>query len=221
MKVLSGMALLAASGLSVLGVAQAIGQGYPAAYYGMGSNNYHHASTVEEGAARGMADVVRSAGAANLMNSEASKNYEDARKKYIENRLLRTQTYFDMKKINKQSRFGNQKRRSQADLIRYSKARLPNRPNHAQLDPLSGDLTWPRLLRLDSLKRQRARLQEIFALRAKDGYVGPDQYVEILGLIKSMMDVLKDRARDFPSMDTIAARKFLEGLRYEASFQAG
>jgi hypothetical protein len=197
------------------------GQGYPVPYYGGGSNNYHHASTVEEGAARGLADVIRSAGAANMMNSEAAKNYEDARKKYIDNRLLRTQTYFEMKQINKQARWGNQRRRSQADLIRFSKARLPDRLNHAELDPLSGDLTWPLILRMASLEPQRKKLQTLFALRARDGYVGPDQYLEIVDHVKAMMDALKDRAKDFPSKDTIAARKFLEGLGYEATFQAG
>ena len=123
----------------------AFAQDYPVPYYAMGSNNYHHASTVEEGAARGMADVIRSTGAANLMNSEAAKNIEDARKKYIENRLQATQTYFEMKQINKQARWGNQKRPTQADLIRYSQSRLPDRLNHSQLDPLSGVLSWPML----------------------------------------------------------------------------
>ena len=45
---------------------------FPPPYYAMGSNNYQHASTVEEGVAQGRADVIRSTGAANLMNSEAA-----------------------------------------------------------------------------------------------------------------------------------------------------
>jgi len=49
-----------------------------------GGGGYHHASTVEEGAARGMADVIRSRGAANMMNSEAAINYEQARKSNID-----------------------------------------------------------------------------------------------------------------------------------------
>lgn len=221
MRVLSSTVIMAAVVWAAGGESPVHGQGYPVPYYGGGSNNYHHASTVEEGAARGMADVIRSAGAANLMNSEAASNYEDARKKYIDNRLLRTQTYFEMKQINKQARWGNQKRRSQADLIRFSKARLPDRLNHAQLDPLSGDLTWPVILRMDRLEPQRKKLQALFAMRAKDGYVGPNQYAQILDNVKVMMDTLKARAKDFPSKDTIAARKFLEGLGYEATFQAG
>ena len=61
--------------IAVFAAPNAFGQ-YPGLYYGMGSNNYRHASTVQEGAARGMADVIRSTGAANLMNSEAAKNFE-------------------------------------------------------------------------------------------------------------------------------------------------
>ncbi len=198
----------------------ALGQ-YPVPYYGVGSNNYHHASTVEEGAARGMADLVRSRGAANLMNSHAAKNFEDARKKYIENRLLRTQTYFDMKKINKQSRFGDQKRRTQADFIRYSQSKLPNRLNHAQLDPLTGTLKWPLLLRLKSLEPEREKLEKLFAVRAKEGYVGPDQFLEIQNAIKSMREETDRVVRDYPTDVTIAARKFLNSLAYEVKFPAG
>lgn len=198
-----------------------VAQDYPVPYYAVGSNNYRHASTVEEGAARGMADVIRSTGAANLMNSEAAKNIEDARKKYIENRLQATQTYFEMKQINKQARWGNQKRPTQADLIRYSQARLPDRLNHLQLDPLSGTLTWPMLLRLKELEPHRKRMQELFELRAKEGFVGPDEYVEIQNIVKAMSDVTKSVAKNFPTSATIDARKFLEGLAYEARFQAG
>jgi len=54
-----------------------------------------HASTLEEGIQRGYGDVVRSYGMANLLNSEAAKNYEQARRDYIENRLKATQAYFE------------------------------------------------------------------------------------------------------------------------------
>src|SRR5687768_8857823 len=40
---------------------------YPAAYNGYG--NYHHASTLEEGMANGIANLIHSAGAANLLHS--------------------------------------------------------------------------------------------------------------------------------------------------------
>src|SRR5687768_6794213 len=72
--------------------------------YGGWGGYHYHSSTEVEGAQRGFADFIRSAGAANLMNSEAASKYEDARKKYLENRLQATQTYFDMRRINAEAR---------------------------------------------------------------------------------------------------------------------
>ena len=60
-----------------------------------------------QSALRGAVDfdaaVVRSAGAANLMNSEAAIRYEEARSRYFENRLQGTETYFEMRRMNRGS----------------------------------------------------------------------------------------------------------------------
>ena len=87
--------------LLLAGAVIAHAQGTSPYFAAVGPGSYHHASTAAEGAARGMADVVRSAGAANLMNSEAAINIEDARSKYIDNRMQATNTYFQMKTVNK------------------------------------------------------------------------------------------------------------------------
>src|SRR5262245_26341410 len=60
----------------------------------------YHSSTLEEGMQRGHADVVRSYGMANLLNSQAAQNYEQARKDYLDNRLKATQTYFEMRRYH-------------------------------------------------------------------------------------------------------------------------
>ena len=61
-------------------------------------------STAAESYQRGFADVVRSAGAANVMNSAAMINVEEARSKNIENDLKATETYFEKKRVNKEYR---------------------------------------------------------------------------------------------------------------------
>ena len=63
-----------------------------------------YSSTYEEGVQRGYADIVRSQGMANLMNSEAAKKYEEARREYLDNRLKATQTYFEMRRVNQEAR---------------------------------------------------------------------------------------------------------------------
>src|SRR4029453_17208717 len=107
--------------------------------YGFGGGTaYGHASTEAEGIQRGFADVVRSAGAANLMNSEAAKNYEDARKKYIENRLQATETFFDMRRVNQQSRSPERPRPlSTEQYVRLARQQAPTRLSVSQFDPLS------------------------------------------------------------------------------------
>ena len=54
--------------------------------------------------ARGMADVIRSQGARNLLDAQAATEAEEARKKYLENRMQATETYFRMKSINRSYR---------------------------------------------------------------------------------------------------------------------
>src|SRR5207247_5414915 len=109
-----------------LGTASATTYAQTAAYYG--------GATVEGSIAHGMADIVRAAGEFNLRTSEAYRNYEDARRKNIENRLLWTQTYFEMRRINDEYRRAQYERdkRSQEDFIRYAQAAAPRRLTSSQ-----------------------------------------------------------------------------------------
>ncbi len=196
-------------------------QGYRPYYNAIGPGSYDHASTAAEGAARGMADVVRSTGAANLMNSEAAINLEDARKKYIENRLQGTQTYFQMKSINKQYRDAQRKQApSQQQAIRMSKSRLPDRLSANKIDPLTGDLTWPLALRGDSLKNDRKKLNDLYAARADKGFFSLEEYIEVKQVTAAMTDELRKIRDKIGGNAAIEARKFLESLAYEAGFQA-
>jgi hypothetical protein len=185
-----------------------------------GANSYHHASTVQEGAQRGMADVIRSAGAANLMNSAAAINYQTAKKAYIENRMLTTQTYFDMQKVNQEAR--KEKRGpapTQEQLIRFSKQGLPARIPASQLDPVTGQINWPLALRDPAYKAGTDALQVLFKSRAENGYLSPEQYLKIQQLCRETLDELQRRSTNLPSSQRIAARKFLESLAYESNMQ--
>lgn len=197
-------------------------QGYSPYFNAVGPGSYHHASTAEEGAARGMADVVRSQGAANLMNSEAAINLQEAQKKGIENDLLYTQTYFQKKSINKQYRDSQRKPPpTQQQAIRMSKSRLPDRLSANKIDPLTGDLTWPLALRGDSVKNERERLNDLYATRADKGFLGPKEYGEVKQLTSVMTSELRKLRGSISGNASIEARKFLESLVYEAGFQAG
>ncbi|MBI2480268.1 MAG: hypothetical protein HYV60_17035 [Planctomycetia bacterium] len=206
----------------LLGTLLVHAQGYGPYYGAVGPGSYHNASTAEEGAARGMADVVRSAGAANLMNSEAAINMQEAQKKNIENHLQYTETYFQMKTINKQYRDAQRKPPpTQQQAIRMSQSRLPDRLTANKIDPLTGELAWPLGLRMESQKADRERLDAIYAERADKGFLTPEQYIEVKQLTASMTDELRKYSQQIGGNASIEARKFLESLDYEAGFQAG
>ena len=52
----------------------------------------------------GMSSVIQSEGAYNLMTAQAAIAAQQAEAQYLQNRLAATQTYFEMRKMNKQYR---------------------------------------------------------------------------------------------------------------------
>jgi hypothetical protein len=205
------------SAAAILG-SGSLGQGQDVSWVSPGS--YHHASTAEEGAARGMADVIRSAGAANLMNSEAAINVEEARKRYIENREQATQTYFQMREMNKKYRYENRRPPSQEQLVRISKERLPDRLSESQLDPLTGSINWPAVLRSEPFAESRKRLEELAAARAQTGFLTHEHFMEVKQLAQQMKDGLRTITPRVSGNVSVQARKFLDSLVYEAGMQA-
>jgi len=189
--------------------------------WGYGSGQ-HHSSTYEEGVQRGMADVIRSAGAYNLMTSEAMNNVEDAKRKYIDNRVHSTEKYFEMRDINRKARAAERgPRPSMEDMIRYSDARKPNRLSPSELDPLTGNITWPGILRGGQYDGDRKKLEDLYSLRAFNGYLNGDQLMQVNGSITSMQAALKQNVRNLPPQSYVQAKAFLESLAYESSLPAG
>ncbi len=179
----------------------------------------YHSSTAEEGIQRGFADIVRSAGMKNLMDSEAAINYEDARKKYIDNRMHYTQTYFQMRAVNRQARAAERgPRPSQEDLIRFAANKRPNRLGNRELDPLSGEIAWPVLLLKDEFAEEREQLDELYVDRAVNGSLTADQIIEVDNLVKGLEAVMKYNIREYSPQLYTQAKSFLRSLSYE-SFQ--
>jgi hypothetical protein len=187
--------------------------------YMYGYNQPTFSSTAEEGIQRGFADVIRSAGAANLMNSEASKNWEEGRKAYIENRQLWTQTYFEMQQMNRQYRAEKAGPKPTAeDLYRFAKDRAPDRLSPSELDPLTAAIDWPLALNDPAFEEQRKQMEELFAKRmTAEGTANPDTYFAIRRTGQAMEDELKTRVRDFSPNTYMAAKKFIQGLVFEST----
>ncbi len=201
--------------LAVFGMLLAVGAAR--AQWG-GDWGRYHSSTAAEGYQRGFADVVRSAGAANLMNSAAAKNVEEARSQYIDNRLKATKTYFEMKRYNKDYKDATSKPRPTSEqLFRLAKDATPKRLSPAELDPVSGKITWPQVLQTASFATYRESLDALFADRANAaGRVDFEQLQAIRKSIRDLQAELRGQIRDIPPQVFSSTNSFLRQLEYEA-----
>ncbi len=185
-----------------------------AQYYGGYVDN--KASTVGESHARGYADVVRSQGMANLANSAAAINMTEAAKRDMENRDQWTDTYFQMRQKNRDYRAAERgPRPSREDFVRIAAAGRPDKLSPSQLDSVTGEISWPRVLTQPQFADSRAQLEALFANRAAYGQSTLDDYSKINATIKAMSEELKKVVRDVPPSDYTASKRFLDSLAYE------
>jgi hypothetical protein len=180
---------------------------------GFGDSMMPYSSTLEEGAQRGYADVVRSYGMANLLNSQAANQIEQTRKAYIENHLRATQTYFEMRRYNTESRRAERGTPlSLEQYVRLAREQAPEPLTATQLDPLTGTVSWPAPLRTPEYEAFRRRIDRLFQDRA----TGYTVYGEIQAAVEEFAAQLKADIMRFPPNDYVAAKKFLDSLAWAA-----
>ncbi len=173
-----------------------------------------HASTFEEGAQRGYADVVRSYGMANLLNSEAARNYEQARRDYMENRLKAAQTYFDMRSYNESQRHAMRSPPlSMEQYVRLARQLAPDRLSVSQLDPFTGTINWPPTLRRPEYAEHREKIERLFQSRAQGTVLVHGQ---IAKAVEEFGVVLKADMGTFKQPEYVVAKNFLDSLAYES-----
>jgi hypothetical protein len=186
-------------------------------------NGYDHASTIAEGYARGLGDVIRSEGIYNLYSSAAAINLTEADRQDIENQKQWTQAYFDIRNINKQQFDADMKRHrgTSEDWIRYAQAGMPKRLGPSELDSVTGEIHWPILLTSRLYSAIRAELEKAFADRAYHGVMGSETFLKVAQLVDDMLSSLRERIRAVPADQYVTAKRFLLSLAYEASQPAG
>jgi hypothetical protein len=190
---------------------------------GFGYNRGGYASTAAQGAAYGMSEMMRAQGYQNLENSEAAKNWEEAKTLEIQNRMRWTETYFEMRKTNRDARTAEAGPPvTQEQAIRMAKMSSPRRLGSTQLDPVTGHIEYPLLLQDDIYSPYRHELDSLFAKRAATG--GSIQYSEYQAIqttVSKFVDALKEHVDKYPAGDYGRARTFLNSLAHEASLPSG
>jgi hypothetical protein len=198
-------AALAAGGLSLAGG------------YGDDYQNGYHATTAAEGFFRGIADGIRSLGLARLLSSEAMINEQEAYRRGLENARASVNTYFDNRQVNRERRaLERGPRPSAEDYARYARMGKPRLLSPSELDPLTGDVEWPILLRMEEFDSQRLALDQVFSRWATSGTLSYDDFFRVRQITANMLDDLRGRIRVLPPSQYVVAMRFLESMSFEA-----
>lgn len=219
----TGMAAVAARGAMAAGCLL-IPVGFCFGQWGWGGGGWgNYASTAQQGADYGMAQMMRAQGYQNLQNSEAAKNWEQAKTMEMENRLRWTETYFEMRKVNRESRAAEAPpAMTQERAVRLAKMKSPRRLESTELDPVTGQIDYPIVLQDDVFKPYRDKLDQLFAQRASTGgSIQFEDYQQIQGTVADFIEALKSRVKEYSSGDYGRARSFLNSLAHETRFSAG
>ncbi|MCU0959939.1 MAG: hypothetical protein MUF48_07515 [Pirellulaceae bacterium] len=176
------------------------------------------AATAAESGMMGMASVINAAGQANLMNSAAAVNIEAARSQYIDNRLKGTKTYFEMRRHNREYRDATRRPRPTSEqLFRLAKDSTPRQLAADQLDPVSGQIAWPKALMLDEFATYRSELEGLFAERANaSGRLTLPQMNQVRDTTQQMRELLRAKISDMPPQVFSQSNAFLRQLEHAA-----
>lgn len=185
------------------------GYGVP---YGVGLNYYGGGYSPVEGYQRGLADVIRSRGQAAENYSRARINNEEARRKYIENKLRWTEIYWQRKRLGEAelAKDHAEDRERRQRWIEANRDRQLETLPPSQFDAETGGIEWPEALQADIYAEYRAQIEEELERQATSGSTSNSP--KIRSLARQMQSVLKEQIRSMPANDYIAARKFLDRL---------
>ena len=179
-----------------------------------------HSSTFQEGYLRGSAAVIQSAGQANYLNSVAAVNLQEATRQNIENQGLYVRNSIQNRELVYQFRERYRPRAPTAEeWQRVIDASLPDRLSSDQIDPITGKLIWPHILRTEEYRAYRERVDALFSSRTPDdsGDGSPSQR-ELASLIDGMKMLLKTNIDSVTLSQYSSAKWFLKSLDFEAQF---
>lgn len=177
-----------------------------------------HSSTAQEGYLRGAAAAIQSAGQANYLNSLAAVNLQEATRQAIENQNTYIRNTLQNRELVRQHRERYLPRApTKEEWQRVTEASLPDRLTPQQLDPVTGELVWPHILRSEEYRPFRERVDLLFSNRTPDnsGDGSPSQR-ELASLIEAMQILLKSNIRTVTLSQYSSAKWFLKSLNYEA-----
>ena len=133
----------------------------------------------------------------------------------MDNRLRWTETFFEMRRINKAARAREAgPRPTMEQIVKYAQMQRPRDLSSLEVDPVTGDITWPLLLADPIYSEYTRLLQDYFRQRADDGRVtNQEQITAVRATINEFKSELKANVANYPAGDYGKARNFLESLQ--------
>jgi hypothetical protein len=179
--------------------------------------------TAQHGALLGTAEVLRGAGQLSKDTASAAVLHEHAREKAIDNRYDAVNTYFEVRQLNR--RYRAQERGptpTLEDMLRYTRAGLPERLPITALDRDTGVVHWPAALMRPEFAEHRAHLEQIFQGRSYyNSGVASESYLEIREETDRMLATLQSLVHEMDPTAYMQARKFITSLGFEGQFVVG
>lgn len=182
-----------------------------------GGGGYGRATTPAQAYAYGVGAIVRSQGEYNMMTAQAAVAAQQANRLAIQNRVDATKAYFEMKQINRDYQNSLRSKVSPQSMAQYYEQQKPKKLSPSQLDPVTGQIGWPVLLKDEVYQPYREQMESLFKLWAHHQDL---QYSEVLKASEAMQAELKKHIDELPPQDFEDAHKFIETLAFEAHYPA-
>lgn len=195
----------------------ALGQGYGGGGGGGYGGGGGRASTPAEAYAFGVSSILRGQGQYNMATAQAAIAQQQAEQLYIQNRVAATKAYFDLRQMNRDYRAQERGQVNQQSLAQYYEQQKPKKLPPSQLDPVTGKIGWPVLLRSEEYKPYRDEMDAYFKLWA---HHQDFSYSDVRKTADAMQNQLRKHIDDLPSQDFEDAHKFIETLAYEGHYPA-
>ncbi len=197
----------------------------PAQWFGGFGNMGYHASTVAEGEGNAISAVTRSKGQYQLDASQARINNAQANAMVMQNRKQLAKDYFETQNINKQNRFGDyadkKKQHDKDALFQYGSEGRPTRLTSSELDPVTGQITWPIGLEAPAFSQFTTPIDKAFVDRAQTkSRFSYQTYQEVNKNCDGMEKELRVQMKEMGTNDYATARGFVKRLKREVRYAA-
>ena len=205
----------------LFGANAAVAQEYwPPAQQPLGYGSYNFGvGTYESSVLEGTGKLLQGAGSYNLSTAQAIDTLERARSKSIQNNRDAIEARYMMKRINDTYRAQkySQERMSPELLSRIAKAKLADPLGAAQYNRGTGELVWPSVLMTAEFSNDRRAIERAFAHQhGEESGATSNFYREVSQSAQRMHDKMLSQIAKLSTTDSIAARRFLRSVEYEA-----